>query len=535
MHRRAGAGCDRRPVAGSGTGDRLRRRQLAWTPEAGPGVEVRLWDRQLASATWNAEAMTATSYDAVVVGSGPNGLTAAVTLARAGLGVLVVEAAETPGGGLRSEESTLPGYIHDTCATVHTVAAASPFLRTLPLHEYGLEWVHAPTPVAHPLGNGTAIALSRSIEETADALGWDDGAAYRSLVEPFVRRWQDLLVDLLAPIRPPRHPLLFARFGRLAIHSVVSLAQRCFEGERARALLAGLAGHALLPLESRPTAAFALVLSILGHAVGWPVVRGGSQRLADALVAYLRTLGGEVRTEWLVRSLDELPPASLVLLDLDPKQVARITGDRLPRRYRNRLEHFRFGPGTFKIDWALSDPIPWTAPECVRAGTVHVGGSMAEIRIAKRATELGEHPRRPLLLVVQATRFDPTRAPAGRHTGYALCHVPAGSDRDMTAAVEAQVERFAPGFRETILARTHLTARDLERLNPNLVDGDINGGVADLRQIAARPIISMNPYATPVPGLYICSASTPPGGGGHGMCGYHAARAALRDLGRMAE
>lgn len=475
--------------------------------------------------------MSASSYDAVVVGSGPNGLTAAITLARAGLGVLVVEAAETPGGGLRSEESTLPGFIHDTCATVHTVAAASPILRTLPLHEYGLEWVHPPTPVAHPLNDGTAIALSRSIEETAAALGKEDGAAYRALVEPFVQRWQDLMVDVLAPLRRPRHPFLFASFGLRAVRSVVSLAQRHFQGDAARALLAGLAGHSLLPLESRPTAAFALVLSILGHAVGWPMARGGSRRLAEALVAYLRALGGEVRTGWLVHSLEELPRARVILINLDTRQVARIAGRRLPCRYRRRLERFRFGPGTFKIDWALSDPIPWIAPECADAGTVHVGGTIDEIRIAKRAAEQGEHPRQPLLLVVQATRFDPSRAPAGRHTGYALCHVPAGSDRDMTDIVEAHIERFAPGFRDTILARTYLTARDLERVNPNLVDGDINGGVADLRQILARPIISTNPYATPVPGLFICSASTPPGGGGHGMCGYHAANAALRYLG----
>lgn len=476
--------------------------------------------------------MAATSYDAIVVGSGPNGLTAAIELARAGLHVLVVEAAEVAGGGLRSEESTLPGYTHDICATVHSVAAASPFLRTLPLHEHGLEWAHPEIPVAHPLDDGTAVLLSRSIDETAASLGGADAAAYRSLVEPFVRRWEELMIDILAPLRPPRHPLIFARFGLLAIRPIFSLAERRFRGERARALLAGLAGHSLLPLESRPTTAFALVLAILGHAVGWPVVRGGSQRLADALVAYLRILGGEVRTGWRIRSLGELPPARLVMLDLDARQVARIAGDRLPRRYRRRLERFRFGPGTFRIDWALSDPIPWTAPECARAGTLHVGGKIDEIRAAKRAAAAGEHPRRPLLLVVQATQFDPARAPEGRHTGYALCHLPYGSDRDMTEAVEAQIERFAPGFRETILARAHRTARDLEHLNPNLVGGDINGGVSDLRQILARPTISPNPYATPVPGLYICSASTPPGGGGHGMCGYHAARAALRYLHR---
>ena len=467
--------------------------------------------------------------DAVVVGAGPNGLAAAVTLARAGHSVRVLEASDTIGGGARSAELTLPGFTHDICSAAHPLALGSPFLGTLPLERHGLELVQPPLPFAHPLDGGTAVALERSIETTARALG-DDGPAYRRLFEPMAGDASRLLPQILGPLRPPRHPVALARFGLSGLRSADGLLRGRFEGERARALVAGCAAHSMLSLRSAASASFGLVLALLAHVVGWPVARGGSQAIADALVSYLRSLGGEVETEREVGSLGELPAARAVLLDLTPRQVLRVAGDRLPDRYRRALGRFRYGPGVFKLDWALDAPIPWRAQEPGRAGTVHLGGGLAEITASEEEIARGRHAERPYVLLVQPSRFDPTRAPQGKHTAWAYCHVPNGSTRDMTGAIEAQIERFAPGFRDRVLARSAMNTADVERRNANYVGGDINGGLQDLRQLFARPVARPIPYSTPVTGLYICSSSTPPGGGVHGLCGYFAAKAALRGL-----
>jgi phytoene dehydrogenase-like protein len=465
--------------------------------------------------------------DAVVVGSGPNGLCAAIELARAGRSVRVREGADAVGGGCRSEELTLPGFVHDTCSTVHALALASPYLSALPLAEHGLELVHPEAPLAHPLDGGTAVVLERSVEETARGLG-PDAEPYRRLFDPLVRSAPELMGEILGPLRAPRHPLVLARFGPSALRSTVGLARSRFQGERAPALLAGCSAHSMLSLRSPASAAFGIVLMVAAHRVGWPVARGGSQRLADALASHLRSLGGEVETGLWVESLDELAGARATLVDVTPRQLVGLAGDRLPARYLRQLGRYRYGPGVFKLDWALDGPIPWTAPECTRAGTVHLGGTIDQIAASEHAAVHGEHHERPFVLLVQSSRFDATRAPEGRHTAWAYCHVPHGSTRDMTAAIEAQVERFAPGFKDLVAARATMDAAEMEVHNPNYVGGDINGGVQDLRQLFTRPVPRANPYSTPVQGLYICSSSTPPGGGVHGMCGYFAARAALR-------
>jgi phytoene dehydrogenase-like protein len=464
--------------------------------------------------------------EAVVVGAGPNGLAAAITLARAGRAVLVLERADTIGGGARTADLTLPGFRHDVCAAVHPLAAGSPFFRALALDAHGLDLVHPPSPLAHPLDDGTAVLLERSVGATATGLG-PDARAYRTLMEPLVDAATPLIDALLGPPRPPRHPIALARFGLSALRSAAGLARARFEGPRARALFAGLAAHSMLPLEQSPSAAFGLVLALLGHACGWPVARGGSQRIADALASLLRGLGGEIVTGRPVASLEELPPARCVLLDVTPRQLLALAGRRLPESYRRRLARYRYGPGSCKVDWALDGPIPWRAGACRRAATVHVGGTLEEIAAAEAAATRGEHPERPFVLLAQPSLFDPTRAPAGKHTVWGYCHVPNGSAVDMAERIERQVERFAPGFRDRILARHVMTAADLERYNPNYVGGDINGGLQDLWQLFARPVARLVPYATPVRGLYLCSASTPPGGGVHGMCGARAARAAL--------
>ena len=462
-----------------------------------------------------------------MVGSGPNGLSAAIVLARAGRQVTVLEGSETIGGGCRSEELTLPGFVHDTCSTVHALALASPFLSSLPLTKHGLELVHPDAPLAHPLDDGSAVLLERSVEETAGGLG-ADGDAYRRLFDPLVSSSDDLMREVLGPLRPPRHSLLMARFGSSALRSASGLVRSRFEGERARALLAGCAAHSMLSLRSAASAAFGIVLATSAHSVGWPVARGGSQRLADALASHLRSLGGEIETGRWVESLRELEGFGMTLLDVTPRQLRRLAGSRLPDGYARRLDRYRYGPGVFKLDWALDGPIPWTAPEVARTGTVHLGGTLDEIAASEETAVRGEHSERPFVLLVQPSLFDDDRAPNGKHTAWAYCHVPEGSTRDMTEVIEAQVERFAPGFRDLVAARSAMGPAEVERRNPNYIGGDINGGAQDLRQLFTRPVARPVPYSTPVEGLYICSSSTPPGGGVHGMCGYWAARAALR-------
>ena len=471
--------------------------------------------------------MTA-NRDAVVVGAGPNGLAAAIELARAGRSVLLVEAEVQPGGGARSAEVTLPGLIHDVCSSVHPMAVASPFFRSLPLEEHGLSWIHPDAPLAHPFDDGSAAVAERSLDVCAQGLA-ADGPTWRKVFDPIVRHGNDLLQEILAPPHVPRHPLVLARFGVRGALPITVVAKE-FHTDRARALLGGMAAHAILPLTRPPTGGVALMFGILAHLVGWPFARGGSGRLVEALVAHLQSLGGEVSTGHRVRSLADVPPARVTMFDVTPRQLARIAGDRLPPRYQRGLERFRYGPGVFKLDWALDGPIPWKAEECGRAGTVHVGGTLEEMTSAEDSVWRGEHPDRPFVLLAQPTLFDPTRAPEGRHIAWAYCHVPNGSTVDMTDRIEAQIERFAPGFRDRILARSAMSPADLERFDANCVGGDISGGAQTLWQIAARPVLRLDPYTTPAEGIYLCSSSTPPGAGVHGMCGYHAARSALRGV-----
>lgn len=465
--------------------------------------------------------------DAVVVGSGPNGLAAAIALAQAGRSVVVREAADVIGGGMRTEELTLPGFLHDVCSTVHPLGVSSPFFRSLPLAEHGLEWVHSPACLAHPFDDGSVALLERSIEETGATLG-PDARAWRHLVEPWARRWLSLAEDVLGPLEFPDHPFQLARFGLLGVQSAHGLVRRCFGGEHARALFAGNAAHSMVPLTASPTAAFGLTLVAAAHAVGWPIARGGSRSIAAALASLLRSLGGEIVTGAPVENVDEFAGVPLVLLDLTPRQVLRVAGHRLHGRYRRSLERFRYGAGSFKMDWVLDGPIPWRNPACLRAATVHLGGGLEEIAASEHAPLAGRIPEKPFVLLTQPTLFDPSRSPDGRQIAWAYCHVPFGSDMDMTRAIEDQVERFAPGFRDRVVARNVMRPADLERHNPNLVGGDISAGAMTLRQVFFRPAARRIPYSTPVPGLFLCSASTPPGGAVHGMCGYYAAQAALR-------
>jgi phytoene dehydrogenase-like protein len=462
-----------------------------------------------------------------VVGAGSNGLAAAIVLARAGRSVLVREGASTPGGAVRSDALTLPGFTHDVCSAVYPLGVSSPLFRRLPLARHGLEWIHPPVPLAHPLDDGTAVLLERSTLTTGASVG-SDHRRWRWLMDPFVERWHELLPDILGPLRPPRHPLLMARFGMLGLLPATILARTAFRGDRARALFTGIAGHATLPLNQPPSGAFGLVLALAGHAAGWPIPRGGAGQITAALVSYLKSLGGEIQTNAPVDSVDDLPASRAVLLDVTARQILKIADSRLTPEYRWELERFQYGLGTFKVDWALDGPIPWRAPEVTRAGTVHLGGTMEEIVAAREAEWAGRPAERPLVLLSQPTLFDPTRAPEGKHIAWGYCHLPNGSTEDMTERIEAQVERFAPGFRARIIGRHTMGPAAFERHNPNMIGGDLNGGEVTLRQLFFRPALRPVPYATPDPSLFVCSASTPPGGGVHGMCGFHAARTVLR-------
>jgi phytoene dehydrogenase-like protein len=473
------------------------------------------------------------SREGIVVGSGPNGLVAAIVLARAGWGVTVLEAAATPGGGMRTEQLTLPGVLHDVCSAIHPLAVGSPAFRELAVGErvladHGLEWVHPEVPLAHPLDGGRAVLLTRDVAATADGLG-ADGPAYRRLFDPLVEAGFELTDGLLSPFQlPPRHPLTLARYGVTGIRGAQAVARRRFTGDEARALFAGLSGHSILPLDKPVTAGYGLMLGVLAHVVGWPMARGGSQRIADGLVGLLADAGGRVECRTRVTSLAELPAADAILFDVTPRQLLEIAGNALPQRYRASLGRFRYGPGVFKVDWALGGPIPWTNHDVARAGTVHVGGTLDEIATAEAAPHRGQYAERPFVLLAQQSLFDTDRAPAGTHTAWAYCHVPNGSTLDMTERIEAQVERFAPGFRDRILARHVMGPADIERHDANYVGGDINGGSGNLRQFFARPTLGLHPWRTPLAGIYLCSSSTPPGGGVHGMCGWHAAHEVLR-------
>jgi phytoene dehydrogenase-like protein len=466
-------------------------------------------------------------FDAVVVGAGPNGLSAAIVLARAGLSVVVLEANETIGGGARTAELTLPGFHHDICSAVHPMALLSPFFRTLPLADHGLQWIEPPLPLAHPLDDGSAAILQRSVDATAAAFG-EDADAYRSLIDPLARRSPALFSEILGPIHlMPRHPFVLARFGVHAIRSAEGAAKR-FGSEGARALWAGCCAHSFLPLNRAGSASFGLALMLGGHVAGWPVARGGSGAITHALAAYLRTLRGEIRTGHRISSMRDVPASRAVLFDVTPRQLMRIAADDLPTRYLRRLSRFRYGPGVFKVDWALDGPIPWRAADCASASTVHVGGTFEEIARHESATWSGRATDRPFVLLAQQSVFDSTRAPAGKHTAWSYCHVPHGSTEDMTVAIESQVERFAPGFRDRILARHTMNTAQFEAHDANIIGGDIGGGANNLSQFLARPVVALDPYATANRRIFLCSSSTPPGGGVHGMCGYWAAQSALR-------
>jgi phytoene dehydrogenase-like protein len=471
-------------------------------------------------------------YDAVVVGAGPNGLAAAVRLAQHGLRTLILEQNNIIGGACRTEELTLPGFKHDVGSAVHPLALGSPFFSSLPLDKHGLNWVQPEIPVVHPISENKIAILYRSIAETAAGLQADN-VVYRKIFESLTNHWENLLQEVLQPvIHWPKHPVTLAKFGWLAWQPVELAAGRRFSGELSKALLAGLGTHSLLPLSARGTMAFALLLGLLGHALGWPIPHGGAGKITQALSRYLLALGGRIEIGVSVQNVRDLPPARAILYNLTPRQLIPIIGELLPNRYRDTLMRFRYGPGVFKIDYALDGPVPWIHPECAKASTIHLGGTLAEVAAAESEVAQGRQPERPFLLLSQPTLFDPSRAPAGKHIVWAYTHVPFGANRDPTDLIERQIERFAPGFSARILAKQVSPPAKLEKQNPNLVGGSISGGADDLWHLIARPAFSLVPYRLPIKGMYLCSSSTPPGGGVHGMCGFHAANAALRDLGK---
>ena len=472
--------------------------------------------------------MSKKDFDAVVVGSGPNGLAAAIVLQQAGLSVLLLEAKDTIGGGLRSAELTLPGFTHDICSAIHPMAAASPFFSSLPLHQFGLEFISPTLAAAHPFDDGTAAVLEHSIESTASLLG-EDAEAYQKLIGPIVKDWDLIVDDMLAPFHFPSHPFAMAAFGLKAIPSALTIAKR-FSTKHARGLWAGMAAHAIQPLSNLATSAIGLVLMSAAHLKGWPIPKGGSSRIANALANYFISIGGKIETNVVVKSLEQIPSSRAVLFDVTPKQLLQIAGHKFSSVYEWQLKKYRYGMGVFKIDWALDAPIPFIAENCKGAGTIHLGNTLEEIAANEKATSEGAHPEQPFVLLAQQSLFDPSRAPAGKHTAWAYCHVPNGSNKDMTSAIEKQVERFAPGFRERILARHVMNTSQLESYNPNYIGGDINGGIIDIGQLFTRPALRYSPYRTSAKGIYLCSSSTPPGGGVHGMCGYHAGKRALKDI-----
>jgi phytoene dehydrogenase-like protein len=469
-----------------------------------------------------------TDYDAVIVGSGPNGLAAAILMQQSGLQVLLLEGKDTIGGGLRTAELTLPGYLHDVCSAIHPLAVSSPYLQTLPLHQFGLEYIFPETPAAHPFDDGSVALLKNSLADTAQALG-ADAKAYEQLVAPLVKSWPGIAPNVLGPLSWPKHPFDMARFGLRGLQSSTALAKQ-FTTVQARGLWAGMAAHAIQPLTNYATSAVALVLLIQAHLKGWPLPKGGSQAIGNAMEGYFKSLGGHEQTNTYITTLSQLPSAKAVLFDVTPRQLLQIAGHKFSSLYQYQLKRYAYGMGVFKVDWALDEPIPFTATQCREAGTVHLGGTLEEIVAGEQQAADGKHAERPFVLLAQQSLFDSSRAPQGKQTAWAYCHVPQGSTKDMTQAIENQVERFAPGFKDLILARSTMNTHQMESYNPNYIGGDINGGALNLSQLFTRPALRWSPYRTSAKGLYICSSSTPPGGGVHGMCGYYAAKRALKDV-----
>lgn len=468
------------------------------------------------------------TYDALIIGSGPNGLSAAIRLQQLGLSTLVYEQAASPGGATRTEELTLPGFKHDVGSAIHPLTLDSPFLKTLPLHEHGLEWIHPEISFAHPFADGSAYAVYRDIGKTAAQLGADE-QRYKNLFEPLLQDWPKIDSAILGPLKIPEHPLPMVSFGIKAIMSAKSLADFYFLHEKTKAFFYGAAAHSTLPLSRLASASFGLVLFTLAHKLDWPFPKGGAVKITDALISYYKSLGGKLQLNTEVKNIGELPMAKAYLFDVTPRQLLAIQGTKFSWLYRKRLENYRYGAGIFKIDWALDHPIPFTNEKCRKAGTVHFGYSSREIEVSERVIHQQAVPRKPYVLLAQHTPFDPGRAPAGKHTAWAYCHVPNGCALNMTEEIEKQVEKAAPGFKDTIIARATKNTQEMEAFNPNLVGGDINGGKQDIWQLFTRPVASRSPYTTPDPRVYICSASTPPGGGVHGMGGYHAAQKVIKD------